>query len=62
MGPIYNKILKKTNSAPDRLEKNSGKLRYGKTIVIINTYLIVVDFLKHSTDIRTTFFSTISSQ
>lgn len=35
-----------------RLEKNLEELRYGKTIVIINTYLIVVDFLKHLTDIR----------
>ena len=52
---IYNKFWEQRQDRPRfRLEKNLEELRYGKTIVIINTYLIVVDFLKHLTDIRAT--------
>ena len=52
---IYNKFWEHRQDRPRlRLEKNLEELRYGKTIVIINTYLIVVDFLKHLTDIRAT--------
>ena len=52
---IYNKFWEQRQDRPRFiLEKNLEELRYGKTIVIINTYLIVVDFLKHLTDIRAT--------